>query len=127
MTRLSTLQQISVNARDLPRAVAFYRDRLGVKHLFDGGPHLSFFDCGGIRLMLSVAEKPEFDHASSILYFRVDDIGAAHRDLLKAGVAFRDAPHVVARLPDREVWMAFFEDSEGNLLAITSEVASAAA
>lgn len=121
MTRLSAVQQISVNARDLPRAVSFYRDRLGLRHLFDAGPRMSFFECGAIRLMLAVAEKPEFDHASSILYFRVDDIDAAHRELGALGVAFRDAPHVVARLPGREVWMAFFDDSEGNLLAITSE------
>jgi methylmalonyl-CoA/ethylmalonyl-CoA epimerase len=124
MTRLSAVQQISVNARDLPRAVSFYRDRLGLRHLFDAGPRMSFFECGAIRLMLALPEKPEFDHASSILYFRVDDIDAAHRELGALGVAFRDAPHVVARLPGREVWMAFFDDSEGNLLAITSEAAA---
>jgi methylmalonyl-CoA/ethylmalonyl-CoA epimerase len=125
MTQLSAIQQISVNARDLPRATAFYRDALGVRHLFDAGPHMTFFDAGGIRLMLSVAEKTEFDHPSSILYFRVDDIRAAHADLKGRGVRFRDEPHMVARLPGREIWMCFFDDSEGNVLALTSEVASA--
>ena len=121
MPTLAAIQQIAVNARDLGRATAFYRDKLGLKHLFDAPPHMSFFDCDGIRVMLSVAEKPEFDHAASILYFRVDDIGRAHEELVANGVAFRDQPHVVARLPDREIWMAFFDDSEGNLHALTAE------
>jgi len=126
MTRLTSLQQVSVNVHDLPRAVDFYREKLGVRHLFDGGPHMSFFMCDmGVRLMLAVPEKPELDHPSSILYFKVEDIDAAYRDLKGRGVAFRDAPHVVARLPGREVWMAFFDDSEGNLLAVTTEKAVA--
>ena len=121
MPAIAAIQQIAVNARDLARATAFYRDRLGLRHLFDAPPHMSFFDCGGIRLMLSLAEKPEFDHAASILYFRVEDIRRTHEDLAAKGVKFRDEPHVVARLPDREIWMAFFDDSEGNVHAITSE------
>jgi len=121
MPAIAAIQQIAVNARDLARATAFYRDRLGLKHLFDAPPHMSFFDCGGIRLMLSLPEKPEFDHAASILYFRVDDVRRTHEDLAARGVRFRGEPHVVARLPDREIWMAFFDDSEGNVHAITSE------
>src|SRR5689334_13324516 len=113
MPAIAAIQQIAVNARDLARATAFYRDRLGLKHLFDAPPHMSFFDCGGIRLMLSLPEKPEFDHAASILYFRVDDVRRTHEDLAARGVRFRGEPHVVARLPDREIWMAFFDDSEG--------------
>jgi methylmalonyl-CoA/ethylmalonyl-CoA epimerase len=124
MTQLATLQQVSVNVHDLKRAVNFYKEKLGVRHLFDAGPHMSFFMCDmGVRLMLAIPEKPEFDHASSVLYFKVDDIQAAHADLKGRGVSFRDAPHVVARLPGWEVWMAFFDDTEGNLLAITNEVA----
>src|SRR5258706_10640107 len=100
MTRLSAIKQISVNARDLKRAIAFYRDTLGVRHLFDAPPQMSFFDCAGIRLLVGVAEKPEFDHASSILYFDVPDIKAAHADLKARGVKFRDEPHLAAKLPD---------------------------
>ncbi len=124
MTRLSSIKQISINARDLARATAFYRDALGVRHLFDAPPQMSFFDCGGVRLLVGVAEKPEFDHPGSILYFDVPDIHAAHRDLEGRGVKFRDKPHRVAKLADREIWLAFFEDSEGNLLALISEPAS---
>ena len=123
MTRLSAIKQISVNARDLKRATAFYRDTLGVRHLFDAPPQMSFFDCAGVRLLVGVAEKPEFDHPSSILYFDVPDIQAAHRDLEARGVKFRGEPHLVARLPDREIWLAFFDDTEGNVLALTSEIA----
>jgi len=123
-TRLSAIKQISVNARDLPRATAFYRDCLGMRHLFDAPPQMSFFDCGGIRLLIGVAERKEFDHPSSILYFNVEDIGAAHAELKGRGVAFRDEPHRVAKLADREIWLSFFDDSEGNVLALTSEVAA---
>ena len=118
---ITAIHQICVNVHDVDRARAFYRDALGLRHLFDGGPKLTFFDCGGVRLMLGTPEKPEFDHPGSILYFRVSDIGAAHRELMGRGVKFRDAPHLVARLPDREVWLAFFEDGEGNALALMSE------
>jgi len=117
---ITAIQQIAVNVKDVDRARAFYRDRLGLRHLFDGGPKLTFFDCGGVRLLVGIPEK-EFDHPSSVLYFRVDDIRGAHRELLAKGVKFRDEPHLVARLPDREIWMAFFEDGEGNTLAITAE------
>jgi predicted enzyme related to lactoylglutathione lyase len=122
-TRLNAIKQISVNARDLPRATAFYRDSLGIRHLFDAPPQMSFFDCGGIRLLVGVAEKSEFDHPSSILYFNVEDIRSAHADLVSRGVAFRDAPHLAARLPDREIWLAFFNDTEGNAHALISEIA----
>jgi len=117
---ISAIQQVAVNVKDVERAKAFYRDKLGLRHLFDGGPKLTFFDCGGVRLLVGIAEK-EFDHPSSVLYYRVDDIRAAHRELAAKGVKFRDEPHLVARLPDREIWMAFFEDGEGNTLAITAE------
>ena len=124
MTRLSAIKQISVNAHDLARATAFYRDTLGIRHLFDAPPQMSFFDCAGIRLLVGVAEKAQFDHPSSILYFEVADIRAAHRDLKARGVKFRDEPHLVARLPDREIWLAFFDDTEGNVLALTCEIAT---
>lgn len=117
----ATLSQVAVNARDLARATAFYRDTLGLRHLFDAPPAMSFFACGGVRLMLARPEKPEFDHASSILYFHVADIDGAHRELSGKGVRFRDAPHRLAPLGERDLWITFFEDSEGNVLALTAE------
>jgi methylmalonyl-CoA/ethylmalonyl-CoA epimerase len=118
---LARIGQIAINAHDVDRATAFYRDVLGLPHLFRAG-QLSFFDCGGVRLMLDKPEKPEFDHPSSILYFQVADIQAAHRRLKETGAKFEDAPHVIAPMPKYDLWMTFFRDSEGNLLALMSEV-----
>jgi len=119
--RLSRIGQIAINVHDVDRATAFYRDVLGLPHLFRAG-QLSFFDCGGVRLMLDKAEKPEFDHPSSILYFQVGDIRAAHKRLSDAGAKFEDEPRVIAQMPKYDLWMTFFRDSENNLLALMSEV-----
>jgi methylmalonyl-CoA/ethylmalonyl-CoA epimerase len=118
--RVAGIGQISINAKDLDRATAFYRDRLGLKHLFTV-PKMAFFDCGGVRLMLGIAEKPEFDHPSSILYLVTSDIEAVHRTLVSEGVTFEGEPHFVANLGDRDLWLGFFHDSEGNLLALMEE------
>jgi predicted enzyme related to lactoylglutathione lyase len=118
---LSQIGQIAVNVHDTGRAVAFYRDQLGIRFLFSAG-QLAFFDAGGIRLMLTPPEKPEFDHLSSILYFKVPDIKQAHATLTERGVKFEDAPHMIARMPDHELWMTHFRDSENNLLSLMSEV-----
>jgi methylmalonyl-CoA/ethylmalonyl-CoA epimerase len=119
---LTSIGQIAIRATDTARASAFYRDVLGLRHLFDAGPSLSFFECGGVRLMISTAESPEFDHPGSVLYYRVNDIGSAHAELTARGATFRDLPHLIARLPDHELWMAFLNDTEGNVLALMSEV-----
>ena len=116
---LGQIGQIAIVAHDIPRATAFYRDALGLPFLFEA-PGLAFFQCGGVRLMLSGAEAPEFDHRASLLYFDVQDIEAAHRTLSARGVTFRDAPHPVHRANDRALWMAFFEDPERNVFAIMS-------
>jgi predicted enzyme related to lactoylglutathione lyase len=120
---LSTIGQIAVNAHDLERAVVFYRDKLGMKHLFTVPPQMGFFDCAGVRLMLSLPEKPEFDHASSILYFKVDNIQQAAQTLTDRGVQFEEQPVFVANMGSYDLWMASFRDSENNLLALMSEVA----
>ena len=120
-TQINKIGQIAINVHDTTRAVEFYRDTLGLKLLFTAG-QLAFFDCGGVRLMLSPPEKPEFDHPSSILYFKVDNIQAAYDRLVHRGVKIEDQPHVVARMPDHDLWLAEFRDSEGNLMALMSEV-----
>jgi len=117
---LSRIHQISMRAHDIDRAVRFYRDALRLPLLFTAPPRLAFFDCAGVRLMLSTPE-PGFDHPGSVLYFAVEDIRQTHETLLSRGVAFRTAPHRIATLADREVWLADFEDTEGNTLALMSE------
>ncbi len=100
--------------KDLDRAVAFYRDRLGLPFLFSAPPKLAFFNCGGTRLMLDVPEDPAFAHPGSVLYFTVDDIDAAYAELQARDVTFRAAPHLIAKMPDHELWMAFFSDRRGE-------------
>jgi len=117
---LSRIGQISINVHELERAVAFYRDRLGMKLLFEP-PGLAFFDCGGVRLMLGKAEKPEFDHPGSIIYYKVEDIQTTHAALVSRGVEFLGVPHLIAKMPDHDLWMGFFKDSEGNTLALMCE------
>ena len=118
---IKQIGQIAINVNDTNRAVEFYRDTLGLAHLFTAG-QLAFFDCGGIRLMLSPPDKPEFDHPSSIVYFKVDDIQSAHQQLLQKNVKMEDKPHMVARMPDHELWLNAFRDSENNLMCLMSEV-----
>lgn len=117
---LSQIGQIAITVHDVDRAVTFYRDALGLPFLFRAGG-LAFFQAGSVRLMLSVPEKPEFDHPASILYYRVDDIDAAHAELTARGVVFTDKPHLIAKRPDHDLWMAFLRDSEDNLLGLMCE------
>ena len=119
---LGKIGQIAVNAKDIERATAFYRDTLGMAFLFAAPPMMAFFDAGGTWLMLSLPSAPEFDHASSILYFDVPDIRAAHQALKAKGVDFRSEPHMITRQAGKELWLADFRDSEGNTHALRSWV-----
>jgi methylmalonyl-CoA/ethylmalonyl-CoA epimerase len=114
--------QIAIPVLDLERAIAFYRDILGLPLLFRAPPGLAFFDCGGVRLMLSRPEGDGAPTSAGLLYYLVGDLPAAHRSLVARGVEFLDPPHRVATLPDHELWMAFCRDSEGNTLALMSEI-----
>jgi len=115
----SRIGQIAIVCKDVARARDFYRDALGLRHLFDAGPNLSFFDCGGTRLMLSTQEGEPT--GTSVLYYLVPDIDAAKRDLVAKGVKFIDEPHMIAKMPDHELWLGEFRDSEGNVLALMEE------
>ena len=117
--QLSHISQIAVTVTDLDRAAAFYQDKLGMKPLYRFS-NLAFFDNGGIRLMLSPVEKDGDARLASVIYYKVDDIHAAHHDLAGRGVAFEGPPHMIAKVEGREIWMAFFRDSEGNLMAIAT-------
>lgn len=120
---ITRLGQIAMNAKDVDRAAAFYQEKLGLRLLFKAPPGLAFFDCSGVRLMLQKPEKPEFDHPNSILYFSVPDIKTAYSKLKEDNVQFEDEPHLVAKMPTHDLWMTFLRDSEGNLLALMSELA----
>ena len=121
MVGLNCIGQIAINVHDVRRAVAFYRDVLGMTLLFEL-PTMGFFDCGGIRLMLSKAESPEFDHRASLIYYQVDDIQQTFESLSQQSVEFVSPPRLVAPMPDHDLWMAFFYDPDQNSLALMSEV-----
>lgn len=120
-TSPTRIGQIAINVHDVPRAVSFYRDALGLPLLFEVPPKMAFFACGPVRLMLSTPETADVDHPGSILYYVVDDIEASHTAMSGRGVPFVDAPHLIARMPDHELWMSFFKDPDGNLGALMCE------
>lgn len=124
---LNQIGQIFVNVKDLDRAIAFYRDILGMTFLFQAPPNMAFFDCGGIRLMLGIADRPDLDYPASIIYYKVDDIERIYETFKTRGVEFIVKPHLVAPMPTYDLWLADFKDSEGNSLALMSEVARAVA
>jgi methylmalonyl-CoA/ethylmalonyl-CoA epimerase len=107
--------------RDVERAIAFYRDVLRMRFLFQAPPGLGFFDCGGVRVMLDGPAAAQAGQ-SSVLYYKVDDLGFAYETLSARGVVFEAEPHLVAKLPDHELWMAFLRDPDDNLLALMTEV-----
>jgi methylmalonyl-CoA/ethylmalonyl-CoA epimerase len=115
---LAQIGQIAVPVADVERAIAFYRDVLGMRFLFQAPPGLGFFDCGGVRLMLDAPAKAQAKNYGSVIYYRVPDLQAAFETLRARGVAFEGNPHLIARLPDHELWMAFFRDPDDNLLAL---------
>ena len=118
---LNAIGQIGITVTQVERAVGFYRDALGLKLLFQvAAPPMAFFDCGGVRLMLSGSESGET--YSSVIYYRVADIQQAFGALRGRGVPFEGEPHLVARMPGHELWMAFFRDPDRNLLALMCEV-----
>jgi len=119
--QISRLGQIALTVQELPRAEVFYREVLGLQHLFRAGDRLSFFTLGGTRLMLGLPEPGQPARGSSILYFVVADIEAAFARLAAAGARIVSPPHRVAQMPDHDLWLGFFEDGEGNTLSLMSE------
>ena len=124
---LGPIGQISINVHDLQRAVEFYKERLQLPHLFTVPPKMAFFDAGGIRLMLAIPERPEFDHPSSILYFKVTAIEETYAALQSRGVRFDSPPALVAPMGTYDLWLAGFRDSEDNALALMCEKPKASA
>jgi methylmalonyl-CoA/ethylmalonyl-CoA epimerase len=119
------IRQIAVPVIDIVEATRFYREVLGMRHLFDAPPQLSFFDCGGVQLMLSGPEGGGKDAETQhpILYYDVADIKATHSKLTAAGAATIQAPHMIARMGGREIWIGFVSDGQGNMVGLMSDVA----
>ncbi len=120
---LSRIGQIAINVQDLKRAISFYSDVLGMEFLFEAPPNMAFLMCGEVRLLLGIADKPEYDHPASIIYYKVDDIESAAKTLKERGVEFVQEPLVVHKTEASSLWLGFFQDTEGNNLALMCEQA----
>lgn len=120
--KIDSIGQVAIAVSDINRAVDFYRDVLGLELLFRADPGMAFFDCGGVRLMVSILVGEPEDHHSSTVYYKVPDIHAATEQLKARGVEFARDPQLAARLEDRQIWNAFLRDPDGNLLALTAEM-----
>ena len=122
--KLSTIGQIAVSVSDIDRATAFYRDKLGMQFLFSAPPAMSFFDCDSVRLMLTVPERGgESPNGNSVIYYNVSDVRQATETLKSRGVQFIGDPHVIHSTDAYDLWMSFFTDPDGNILALMAEVA----
>ncbi len=117
---IDRIAQVSISVRDLARATKFYRDVVGLQLLFEV-PNMAFFDCGGVRILVGTGE-PAPPNTGSLIYFSTTDINAFAAKLRGEGVVFKTEPVVIAQLENRDVWLAHFEDGEGNLLSLMSEV-----
>jgi methylmalonyl-CoA/ethylmalonyl-CoA epimerase len=120
-TSRTTLGQIALTVSDVQRSSAFYRDKVGLRFLFAAGPTLAFLDLGGVRLMLSAPEGDFTPGSSTVLYLKVPDIDAAFADMKARGVSFVDEPHLIAPMPDHDLWMTFFRDPDGHTMALMCE------
>jgi len=119
--KLSRIGQIAIPVRDVARAIAFYRDVLGMEFLFEV-PGMGFFDCEGIRLMLAQSQDPGSVPCGATLYYGVSDLPSAFETLSQSGVTFVSNPRKIADIGSHELWMAFFRDPDGNLLGLMSEI-----
>lgn len=120
-TSIQKVGQIGIPVKNLQNAVAFYQDALGLTLLFQTDS-MAFFECNGLRLLLSLPEKEKYANSSSVIYFQVKNIKETYQDLIGKGVPFIDEPHLIAKLGQTETWMTFFKDTEENTLALMSEV-----
>lgn len=113
--------QLAIPVADLERSLQFYRDVLGLRFLFQAPPGLAFLDCGGVRLMLSKVQENDATPPAGVVYYRVSDLNAAYATLRQRGANFLDQPHLIARLSDHELWMAFLRDPDDHLLGLMEE------
>ena len=120
MSEIQCLGQVSLGVSDVAAMTAFYRDQVGLKFLFAAGPNLSFFDLGNVRLMIAGPEDGKTAEANSTLYFKVASVPEVFAEL-KEKLNFVDEPHLIAKMPDHELWMVFFKDPEGNLMGFMEE------
>jgi methylmalonyl-CoA/ethylmalonyl-CoA epimerase len=119
---IEAIGQIAIAVTDVSRSVTFYQHTLGLALLFEAPPGLAFFDCGGVRLMITSQQGDAEDHNTSVIYYKVADIHAAASSLHAKGVVFEREPQLAATMPDHELWIGFLRDPDDNLLGIMAEL-----
>lgn len=124
---LSKIRQVALPVNDVAQATRFYRDTLGMRHLFDAPPGLSFFDCGGVQLMLAAPEGQGKDgpQQHAVLFYDVSDIKETHARIKSSGAKSLEEPRVIARMNGREIWVGSLSDGQGNVVGLMSEVTEA--
>ena len=124
---LDRIKQIAIPVNSVDQAKSFYRDILGMRHLFDAPPALSFFDCGGVRLMLAgpEAQGKDGDQQHPVLFYDVSDIKETHQRIKSSGAKSIAEPHIIARMDGREIWIAAVSDGQGNTVSLMSDVPEA--
>jgi len=124
---LSRIRQIALPVRDISEATRFYRDILGLRHLFDAPPALSFFDCGGVQLMLAGpdGQGKDGDQQHAVLFYDVADIKGTHARIKSTGAKSLEEPRVIARINGREIWISSISDGQGNVVGLMSDVPDA--
>jgi Predicted enzyme related to lactoylglutathione lyase len=124
---LSRIKQIAIPVHTLDKAKAFYRDTLGLRHLFDAPPALSFFDCGGVQLMLAgpEAQGKDGDQQHAVLFYDVSDIKKAHARIKSSGAKSLEEPRMITRMNGREIWISSVSDGQGNVVGLMSDVPEA--
>jgi methylmalonyl-CoA/ethylmalonyl-CoA epimerase len=124
---LSKIRQIALPVRDIGEGTRFYRDTLGLRHLFDAPPALSFFDCGGVQLMLAGPEGQgkDGDQQHAVVFYDVSDIKATHARIESSGAKTLEKPRVIARMNGREIWVSSVSDGQGNVVSLMSDVPEA--
>lgn len=120
LLNLSHIGQIALPTTDVERSEAFYGGVLGLKKLYRFGD-LTFFDCAGVRLLLEKVAKAGDLKPQGCIYFRCADIALSVAELEKRGLTFDGKPHLIARMDDHDLWMAFFKDPDGHTLALMQE------
>lgn len=121
-TEIHGIGQIAIAVSDIKQAVKFYKDKLGLSLLFEVPSGMAFFECGGIRLMITEQNGDVKDHNTSVIYYRVTDIKSVAISMIERGIAFTREPQMAVKMSDHELWIGFLRDPDGNLIGIMEEV-----
>ena len=118
--QLSRIAAIMLGVRDLPAAIAFYKDKLGLKVIMQES-QLALLQCGNVMLGLSPRHMNAAPLAEAVeVSFGVDNLRATHQSLGEKGVVFLSEPRQVTPTD----WAVHFRDVDGHLLSLFGQEGS---